>query len=149
MATGPAAPVPDAKKSRRFRIVVLAGVLVVVFLAGIGVGVLLEETALPFVQVTTNVSLIGSSAGSVWSSSSCSGGSQQSFNGYFSCSVYVVCRQTGPGNYIINNASAPGASDFVVTPALPQNLACNSSDTLQVSGQLGYSGSVTVYLDVE
>jgi len=56
--------------------------------------------------------------------------------------------QSGPGNFIILNASAPAASNFVVPPALPQNLPCNSEVNLQVAGQLGYTGSVTIYLNV-
>jgi len=122
--------------------------VVIVFLAGIGIGLLIEESEIPTIQVSPSIVAIGNEAGNSSTSTSCDGGGQTSLNGYFDCAVWVSCIQNGPGHFIIQNASAPAASNFVVTPALPQNLPCDSHVNLQVAGQLGYTGSVTVYLDV-
>jgi len=138
----------DPRRHRQVRIAVLTGVVAAVFLAGIGVGALVEETQLPIIQVTPNLVLLGLWDGNVTFSSSCNGGSQSSFNGYFECTVTLACIQTGPGNFAVQNASAPAASNLAVTPTLPHLLWCNSAGDYRIAGQLGYTGSVTVYLTV-
>jgi hypothetical protein len=148
MSAAPEGSSGPPRKPPGVRIALLAGVVVVVFLAGIGVGLLIGVSSIPTIQVTPSVVFIGDQAGNSSTSTSCNGGSQTSFNGYFECAVSVACSQSGPGNMIIENASAPGASDFVVTPTLPQNLPCDSQDNLRAAGQLGYRGSVTIYINL-
>jgi hypothetical protein len=141
-------PHGESDKPQAVRIALLVGIVVVVFVAGIGVGLLIEGSSIPKIQVSPTIVFIGAEAGNSSTSTSCNGGGQTSFNGYFECTVSVACIQSGPVNFIIQNASAPAASNFVVTPSLPRNLPCDSQVNLQVAGQLGYTGSVTVYLDV-
>jgi hypothetical protein len=141
-------PNPKPSKPRGIRIAVLAVIIVVVFVAGVGVGVLVEQTSLPTIHVTPSVAIIGLESRNVSSSSSCDGGSQTSFNGYFVCTVTLACVESGPGNFEVQNASAPAATNLAVTPTLPQLLFCNSPGDYRIAGQLGYTGSVTIYLAV-
>lgn len=136
------------ERPRGIRLAILAGVVIVVFVAGVGVGVLLSTSGLPVIRVSPVIAIIGDEAQNTSTSSSCVGASQSSFDGYFDCAVTVACSQSGPGNFIVQNASAPAASNLVVTPTLPRNLPCSSSDSFRIAGELGYSGSVTIYLDI-
>jgi len=129
------------------RLLIWAGVVIVVFLAGLGAGVLLEQSTLPFVQVTPVVDLIGPASNNLSLSSSCAGVTESSFNGYFHCSVGLWCRSVGGGAYTIANASAPGAASLIVTPPLPHALVCPATENLELAGLLGYSGTVWIYLD--
>jgi hypothetical protein len=149
MAASSGEPNSKLQKPQGVRIAVLVVVAVVVFVAGVGVGVLLEESSLPTIRVTPSIAFIGLESQNVSSSSSCDGGSQSSFNGYFECSVTAGCAESGPGNFVIQNASAPAASNLAVTPTLPQLLWCNSAGNYRIAGQLGYTGSVTIYLEVD
>jgi hypothetical protein len=148
MAATSREPNSKPQKPQGIRIAILIAVVVVVFFAGLGVGVLLEQASLPTIRVTPSVEFIGYDSQNVSFSSSCTGGSQSSFNGYFECGVTVACAESGTGNLIVQNASAPAASNLVVTPNLPRNLPCDSQDDFQVAGQLGYTGSVTIYFEV-
>jgi hypothetical protein len=138
-------PVLTKKPARRFsvRTRVFGTILVVVFLSGVSVGMFALST-----WVTPNVILIGPAAGIVTLSAPCNGWPQFSFDGYFQCSVTLTCDQAhgGPG-YGIDNASAPGASNLMVTPGLPIGPSCSAPQDLLITGELGYSGSVEVYLD--
>jgi hypothetical protein len=131
------------RKRARSRIAVWAIVLVVVFVAGIAVGAFALS-----VWVTPRVVVVGLEAANTTESSTCWGGPQWSFDGYFHCSVTLACSEAGPGNFLLLNLSAPGASNLAVTPQLPISIHCDASATLDVAGQLGYSGSVTIFLDV-
>lgn len=117
--------------------------VVVVFVAGIAVGVLTLS-----VSVTTRVVIIGLEGDNTTESDSCGGAPQWSFDGYFHCSVTLECDESGPGNFLLQNVSAPGSSNLAVTPPTPINIPCDSSATFVVAGQLGYSGQVTIFLDV-
>ena len=136
------------ERPRGVRIAILAGVVILVFAAGVGVGILISASVSPVIRVTPVLDFIGHDAQNTSTSSSCVGGSESSFDGYFECTLTVACSQSGPGNFIIQNASAPAASNLVVTPTLPRNLPCASSDSFQVAGELGYTGSVTIYVDI-
>jgi len=122
---------------------VLAVVIVVVFLAGVAVGIFALSVA-----VTPKIVVTGYEAGNTTESSTCGGLPQWSFDGYFHCSVTLSCTETGPGNFLLLNVSAPGSSNLEVNSPLPINIPCDSSATFDVAGQLGYSGSVTIFLDV-
>jgi len=148
MSSAAAEPTVQPKHPERFRRLVLLGVIVVVFLAGLGMGAFLEEVSLPLVKVSPSLVIVGPDAQNV-SSSPCADGSETSFDGYFECPATLWCDPWGDGGgFSIQNASAPGAANLVLTPPLPRYVACDSSQNLQISGQLGYSGSVTIYLGV-
>ena len=126
----------------RVRLSTLVAILIVVFLAGIGTGTLALS-----VRVTPNVVAVGATA-VVSLQSPCDGWPQWSFDGYFSCAVTVSCAVAYESGYAVSNASAPGTSNFVVTPSLPVSIDCAAPSTIHVAGQLGYSGSVTIYLEI-
>ena len=125
--------------SRPFRVPVV--VLIVVFLAGTATGMLGLS-----VWVTPNVVMTGYNAGNVTVSSGCNGWwPQLSFSGYFHCAISLACPSTF-GNMFVGPATVPHASNVVVSPSGTQIINCGTTVTLQVSGQLGYSGAVTVYV---
>lgn len=142
---------PDGKGSRwhrlyglrRRRFAVAAVVLVVVFLAGVSVG-----TFALSVWVTPNVELTGYGTGLASETSNCNGWwPQVSFDGYFHCSISVGCTPNTVGNIFVGPASVPSASNVIVSPSGSVNVNCGQPVTFQVSGQLGYSGSVTIYVN--
>jgi hypothetical protein len=117
--------------------------MAVVFLAGITVGTLGLS-----VWVTPTIAVTGYNAANTTESSTCDGWPQLSFDGYFHCSVTLACRQSGPGNFLLEAVSAdPNASNLVVSASLPLNVPCYGSTSFDLAGQLGYSGSVTISLD--
>lgn len=136
--------VPERKPPRVWavRTKVLGAIMVAVFLSGVSVGLFALST-----WVTPNVTLTGPAAGIVVLSAPCNGWPQFSFDGYFQCTVTLTCTDThgGPG-YGIDSASAPGASNLIVTPDLPIGPSCNAPQDLHITGELGYSGPIEVYL---
>ena len=128
---------------RRRRFAVLAVLLVVVLLAGVSVG-----TFALSVWVTTNVELTGNTALSASETSNCNGWLPQvSFDGYLHCSIFVGCTANTFGNIFVGPATASSASDVIVSPSGSVNVKRGQQVTFQVSGQLGYSGFVTIYLN--
>lgn len=74
--------------------------------------------------------------------SNCDGTSQSSPNGWWECEITV--ENTGGSHGTVLNASAPLAVNVVVS-GLPLNIGSGGFGTFQVTGQLGYTGSVAVY----
>jgi len=126
----------------RVRLRTVVAIVIIVFLAGVGTGTLALS-----VWVTPNVFAVGStSAASL--NSPCNGWPQWSFDGYFSCTVTVSCTADIESGYYVSNASAPGTSNFVVTPSLPVPMNCPAPLTIHLAGQLGYSGAVKIYIGI-
>ena len=116
-------------------------VFVAVFFAGVAVGFLGLS-----VWVVPNIATTGSSGWEAQVSSGCNGWWPQiSFNGYFHCEITVGCPSNLSGSYTLS-VTAPGASNLALSPS-SVGVQCGSPTTFTVSGQLGYSGSVTIYLN--
>jgi hypothetical protein len=143
---GPQGP-PASSAHQRGRTAVFAVALVAIFIAGLAIGVfVLSAWVTPGeISVTPRVVVVGPNASNVSESSTCDG-PQYSYDGYFHCSATIACSERGPGNFILNNVSAPAASNLAVVPVPPVNVPCDTPVTLQVAAQLGYSGTVAVYL---
>jgi hypothetical protein len=135
---------PVQTQGRPRRTTLLAIAFVIVFVAGMMIGALALS-----VWVSPSLEVFGYSASDVSISSTCNGWPQLSFDGYFHCTVTATCAGEASGDYSLFNASSPQVSNLVVSPALPQLILCGDSATVNVAGQLGYSGSLTIYLQVE
>jgi len=101
------------------------------------------------VWVTPKVILLQNDGHNATSSSNCDGWPQPSFDGYFQCAVDLSnhANSQSHGLVVVDNATAPGATNVVVSPQI-LTVYAGSSGTVRVSGQLGYSGDVTIYIGV-
>jgi len=143
----PIAPTSLKRKRRGSRLLVLLGILAAGIVVGAGI-VSLTAT----VWVTPSVRLIGYPADvqNTSQSSNCNGWwPQVSFDGYFQCAVTITATGGGVFGVTVFNVSAPRASNVVAWPIPPVSVAGGASTTIEVSGQLGYSGSLVVYLQME
>lgn len=78
-------------------------------------------------------------------SSNCDGASQASANGWWECDIDLENLGESYGGVV--NASAPSAVNVVVSH-LPFMVVPGGSDYFEVTGQLGYTGSVAVYFEL-
>lgn len=128
----------------RRRIPVPLIVLPVVLVTGIGIGTLLMSD-----WVTPSISVDAGGSGVPSVSSNCNGWwPQWSYDGYFQCDVTAGCHGDYGGSYSIGNVTAPQASSVRVSPSLPITINCGPArnTTFHISGQLGYSGAVTILI---
>ncbi len=102
------------------------------------------------VWVTPNVTVPCCPGNSVRVIAPCNGWPQVSSEGIFHCSANIACSPSGPGDDIIQNVSSPQAVILKVSPSLPVGLSCaaGSSKTVTITGQMGYSGTATVDIDI-
>ena len=115
----------------------------VVFLAGMAVGFLgLSVWVTPVLSLSGNPHSVANTA----MEAACNGWPQWSFDGYFRCSVQFSCvRDT---NEDVFQVTAPGVTNLLLS-ALPL-FDCNgrTAATMQISGQLGYSGTVAISVEM-
>jgi hypothetical protein len=109
------------------RLVVPVEVVIVVFLAGVAVGV----CTMSF-QVTPGIVVILAGGSTTTEASPC-GGAQWSFDGFFPCSVTLASPERGPGSFMPLRVSAPGSTNSVVNPAPPIILPCEGSASFVVA----------------
>lgn len=146
-STSSAAPPPSAWTSGTVAVVVavvaaLSGTL------GVLLGADLNLTgSAPAAIVTPELVLVGSAAPNISISSNCDGPSQSSADGYWECGVSL--EESGGDHLALLNVTAPLATNLVVFPALPLSLSTGDPTTVQISGQLGYTGVVTVFLGID
>ncbi len=102
------------------------------------------------VWVTPNVTVPCCPGNSVRVIAPCNGWPQVSSEGIFHCSANIACSPSGPGDDIIQNVSSPQAVILKVSPSLPVELSCTagSSQTVTITGQLGFSGTATVDIHI-
>jgi hypothetical protein len=134
----PTAVSPPRAWVRRMRVV--GAIVLVAFLVGVSVGVLALSS-----WVTPNVTLTGPFAGRLALDSPCNGWPQISSDGYFHCSMSIRCTQ-GDSSLGLTSASAPLASNLIVSPTLPLIIPCGPAQSLRVSGVLGYTAAVEIDL---
>ncbi len=137
----PGTPDDRTPWTRRGRVTVQLAVIVVVFLAGISVGVLALS-----VWVTPTVKLVGVAADQYELTAPCNGWPQISFDGFFQCTVTLACNPSVTGTASIPAVTSPSVANLIVSPSTPRTFSCGTTVTLHISGQLGYSGTAEVDL---
>jgi hypothetical protein len=95
--------------------------------------------------VTAVVVLVGPAASNFSFQTNC-GGPQSSPDGYWECAIVVV--NMGDAHDVILNVTAPLATNLVVYPPPPISVSPGGNGEVEVTGQLGYTGVVTVYLGI-
>jgi len=121
-------------------------------LACVFVGLLLGVAIMSLgatIWVTPSVVILQSGGHNATSSSNCDGWPQVSFDGYFECSVVITNTASASSDSLVfvENVTAPAATNLVVYPQAI-TVFPGTSGTVHISGQLGYSGDVTVYVGV-
>ena len=126
-------------------IVVVLVLVVVAAILGFLAGAVYEGGRLPpQIVVTPSVVAPGPEARNFTISTNCNGPSQTSSDGWWDCTITAT--YDGSKHGTILNASAPSAVNVVVSPSHPVDVEPGQSGSIEVSGQLGYSGPVTIYI---
>jgi hypothetical protein len=120
-------------------VMVVAAATIAGFLAGT-----FFESRSSMIAVSPSVVSLGPDAQNFTVKTNCDGASQSSSNGWWECSVAM--KNTGTIDGALLNVSAPQTVNLVVWPPLPAVMRAGAEAAVNVTGQLGYSGSVTVYL---
>lgn len=125
----------------------VVAVVAAVIAAGVGGflgGVLYEDDHLT-VSVSPTVNMTGPAAKNFSLSSNCHGAPQVSYDGWWACSV-TLRNLGGANDAVLSIATSLPVSNLQESPPLPVVIVHATAVTMSVTGELGYSGSVTVTL---
>jgi hypothetical protein len=141
-ASSSAPPRTPASLGRGALVVAVALTAALLGIVGFLAGVAYQSGQLPPAIVVTPTLVPLGKLGNFSISSNCDGSSQSSSNGWWECSISA--KNIGESHATVLNATAPGAVNVVVS-GLPLNVEPGDTGEFEVTGQLGYPGTVVIY----
>jgi len=136
----------DAQSAARPPWLVVA-VVALVAAAGVGgfLGGVVYESSHLTVSVSATVDMTGPASKNISLSTNCHGASQVSYDGWWACSVTLQNLGSSSAAVLSITTSLP-VSNLAESPPLPVVIVHAGEQTMSVTGELGYSGSLTVTL---
>lgn len=133
-----------------WKTVAIATAVVLAVLAGFFGGTLYEAARLPPMIAVTPVPAVETrqSPANYSLTTDCNGASQWSWDGFWECSFDLKNTGSLADSLGLLNVSAPLAVNLVVSPKIGFSVYPGTTTGFVVTGQLGYTGKVTVYLDL-
>jgi len=139
-------PGPKSQNPGRPAWLVVA-VAALVAAAGVGgfLGGVLYENSHLTVSVSPTVNMTGPASKNMSLSTDCHGAAQVSYDGWWACSV-TLRNLGGSTAAVLSIATTLPVSNLAESPPLPVVVVHGSEQTMSITGELGYSGSLTVTL---